>query len=266
MSEKVVESKVLNAFGVDKGETDPDADKLAAETMALFYDEYAKVDEQLAMAKLAIGKHMLKEFFDNEPKRVEEGKFSPYKDKSWQKVRIHADWPWKSETAMRNLLRLAVQDRYLSEQEYVVDYTKVNATHLTLLLRVPEKKLDEKIKLLDKIKSYDKGVYPTAQLNQDIKALLPKPAKWTRPSELLKDISTIKNIFEQKFTETFLKTVNQDVDELSPKQKNTLTTEIDDAIEQFKKAIADLNTAKKALRYKKPKPKHEDKPQPGMAA
>ena len=27
-----------------------------------------------------------------------------------------------------------------------------------------------------------------------------------------------------------------------------------------------LNEAKKALRYKKPKPKHEDKPQPGMAA
>lgn len=265
MTGKKQETEVLNAFGVDPNETDTDADGLAAETIKLYREEYATVVEAKSMAELKIGRHLLEKYFDNDPNRVEEGKFSPYKDKSWQKVKVHADWPWKSETAMRNLLRLAVQDHWLKSREYEVNYEKVKATHLVMLLRVPKDKLDEKIKLLDKIQAYTDGTYPTKLLNTEINKLNPKN-KWNRPAALLTEVDSIKSILEGKFTKDFLEIVNKDVDDLSEKQKTTLIGDIDGAIEKFKDMIKDLNEAKKALRYKKPKPKHEDKPMPGMAA
>jgi hypothetical protein len=265
MSEKKVESEVLNAFGVDRNETDTEADSLTAETMKLYYEEYATVVEAKSMAELKIGRHLLAKFFDNDPQRVENNKFCPYKDKSWQKVKVHADWPWKSDTAMRNLLRLAIQDRWLTSREYEVNYGKVKATHLVMLLRVPKEKLEEKIKLLDKIQAYADGTYPTKALNAEINKLNPK-TKWTRPAELLTGIASIKSIIDGKFTDTFMETINRDVDDLSEKQKTELIGDIEGAINKFRDMIKDLNEAKKALRYKKPKPKHEDKPQPGMAA
>ncbi len=252
----------------DASENEKDAKGRVAKTMELFREKAANLIEETNKANMVIAIHILEKYFDNDPKRIEDNKFHPHKAQAWKLLKDEHDWPWKSDTGMRNLLRGAVQKVQVMEKNCDVEqYTKVTWTHLTMLLRVAD--IDKKIELLNAIQNYD-GTYTTAMLNAEINKYNKKPSK-PLPSTVLGTLEPIRQLLDMNngtFNEDFLNVLVQIKD--NPKQiaetkKEGLKGVIDAAILQLRNFVDDLRDARRVITLKKGAPTHDAKPVPGQA-
>jgi hypothetical protein len=168
-------TKAKTVIPADASENEKDAKGRVAATMVLFREKAEHLNEETNKANMEMAIHIFEKYFDNDPERIEVNKFHPHKAQAWKLLKEEEDWPWKSDTGMRNLLRGAVQKVQLTEKGCDVEqYAKVTWTHLTMLLRVADS--DKKIELLNAIQNYD-GTYTTAMLNAEINKYNKKPSK-----------------------------------------------------------------------------------------
>jgi hypothetical protein len=199
---------------------------------------FDKAREDYARAHIKVGKVLHEIFFNSTLELKEVEGLHPYKARarSWKSLMAKTD-DFLKPSAVRNLLRCAVQDKWFEEEK--VDTTALKYTHLVLLSRLDNN--DTKKELIGKIQQEGWSVRALQENLPD------RPGE--TPPTLGESLTATAKWIKQVNNDNFLEDITT-IHELSPKlaverldQVNSLIKNLDFALERLRHYKKELKAA-----------------------